>query len=284
MRRRRGGRGLCRLPSGAPPAPLRRPLAGEAAGHARRAGRQATVPPPAPPGQGMPSRGRGQRGRGRRRDRELYPAGPRRGAMGAMRRIGGLVSRRRGPRAEPAGDGAYSGSAIREEYRGLYQKFLDRKADARIEPFLRLLLANGLIDCRANPREAVLDTRIKIQKLVYFAQECFGLTFRYRHTLYIYGPYSPELANDYYRISDIGDIPDGGLEDWAGREEFLGLAASHNSAEWLEIAGTLLYIYRNEPLSIDRLIFRAKRVRRKYSRGRIVGVYGDLIGCGFIRL
>ena len=172
---------------------------------------------------------------------------------------------------------------IREEYRGLYQKYLNRKADYQIEPFLKLLRVNNLIDCDTNPREAKLETRIKIQKFVYFAQEFFGLKFRYRHTLYIYGPYSPELANDYYRINDIGDIPNEGLNGWDKCEQFLEFARSHNDAEWLEIAGTLVYIHVDTPLPIDRLIFRAKRIKRKYSRERIVKVCNELVDIGFIK-
>lgn len=204
--------------------------------------------------------------------------------MSVGRWIGWRAPWRRGARGAQAAKGSPSGSAILGEYRGMYQKYLDRKADARIEPFLGMLRSDGLIDCGGNPREAGLDTRIKIQKFVYFAQECFGLKFRYRHTLYIYGPYSPELANDYYRISDIDNIPGGGLDDWDGRDKFLDFARAHNDSEWLEIAGTLLYIHRDTPLPMDRLIFRAKRVKRKYSRERIVEVCNELVSDGFMEL
>lgn len=198
--------------------------------------------------------------------------------------IGWRAPRRRGSHAGPAAGSAGSGSAILEEYRGLYQKYLDKRADRRIEPFLRLLRDNGLIECGTNPRESRLDTRVKTQKFVYFAQECFGLRFRYRHTLYIYGPYSPELATDYYRISDIDDISDGGLDGWGGREKFLEFARSHNDAEWLEIASTLLYIHRDAPLPMERLIFRAKRVKRKHTREHIVEVYNELVKLDFVKL
>lgn len=149
---------------------------------------------------------------------------------------------------------------------------------------MRLRRVNGLIECGTNPRESKLDTRIKIQKFVYFAQKRFGLRFRYRHTRYIYGPYSPELSTDYYRISDMDDIPGGGLDDWGEREKFLDFARFHNDAEWPEIGSTLLYIHSEAPLLMGRLIFRAKRVKRKYSRERIMEVCNELVGLGFIKL
>jgi len=113
-----------------------------------------------------------------------------------LRRIARAVGR-----SAPAGaltNPAPRQSAIKEEYRGAYEACRSKKANVGIEPFLRLLYDNGLIDCGGNPRASDLKTRIKIQKFVYFAQSCFGMSFGYRHTLYIYGPYSPTLANDYF--------------------------------------------------------------------------------------
>lgn len=43
--------------------------------------------------------------------------------------------------------------------------------------------------------------RLKTQKIQYFAQ-LFGVSLNYRYNLYLYGPYSPELANDLYKIRD----------------------------------------------------------------------------------
>ncbi len=164
------------------------------------------------------------------------------------------------------------------------QKYLNRKADCQIEPFLKMLRVHDLIECDANPRKAKLKTRIKIQKFVYFAQKCFGLEFRYRHKLYIYGPYSSELATDYFRIKDIANIPDGGLDDWNRRDEFLEFAKTYNDETWLEIGGTLVYLYKSGHKSKERLIKNAHVVKRKYSKEHIESVCSDLQSAELINL
>jgi len=57
-----------------------------------------------------------------------------------------------------------------------------------------------------------LDIRIKLQKIIYIIQEILNYDLGLKFNLYIYGPYSPELAKLYYRdnLSQIiqkTDIP-----------------------------------------------------------------------------
>ena len=169
-----------------------------------------------------------------------------------------------------------------EECRGLYEAYLARTANAKIEPFLRMLYDNKLIDCGTNPQKSELDTRIKIQKFVYFAQACFGLNFDYRHTLYIYGPYSPTLANDYFRIRDIKDVPSGEPGSWPKEKEFLDFAKEHNGVDWLEIASTLVYLHKVYKVPVGGLIDYAERVKRKFPRPQIEDVCSEMRHTGFI--
>ncbi len=46
-----------------------------------------------------------------------------------------------------------------------------------------------------------LDNRIKAQKFVYFGKK-LGLPLGYDFDLYLYGPYSTKLADDYYSMSE----------------------------------------------------------------------------------
>jgi Uncharacterized conserved protein len=57
-----------------------------------------------------------------------------------------------------------------------------------------------------------LDTRIRIQKVVYFLKR-LGLDLGYEFTLYYHGPYSPTLANDYYLLARLGDEEIGRLAE-----------------------------------------------------------------------
>jgi len=197
-----------------------------------------------------------------------------------LQRIAGALGR-------PLGTGAPANpaprqSAIKEEYRGAYEAYLSKKPSSKIEPFLRLLYDNELIDCGGNPLNAEERTRTKIQKFVYFAQTCFGLDFGYRHTLYIYGPHSPTLANDYFRVRDIKDVPSGEPDSWPREGEFLDFAKSHNDADWLEIAGTLVYLRRVYKVPIGGLIDYADRIRYKFPEAQIKGVCEYLQDSGFV--
>ncbi|MGL6299004.1 MAG: hypothetical protein ACRC1M_07555 [Methanobacteriaceae archaeon] len=46
----------------------------------------------------------------------------------------------------------------------------------------------------------IFNHRLKLQKYVFLAK-VFGWNHNYDYSLYIRGPYSPELAEDYYKIS-----------------------------------------------------------------------------------
>jgi len=81
-----------------------------------------------------------------------------------------------------------------------------------------------------------LESKIKLQKYVYFARE-FGLEFPYEFNLYIYGPYSPDLAKDYYSINRID------VEPMELPEEFINFL-SGKDVNWLEIASTYLMIWK----------------------------------------
>ena len=67
-----------------------------------------------------------------------------------------------------------------------------------------------------------LSSRIRLQKIVFLLASS-GLVkelAEYRFTLYVHGPYSPGLADDYYRLADKGDTYIRGLAEkvWLSRE------------------------------------------------------------------
>ncbi len=159
----------------------------------------------------------------------------------------------------------------------------DMKVDCNIEPFLRMLWDHGLIDCSTNPNDSTLDTRIKVQKFVYFAQKYFGLQFRYRHTMYLYGPYSTRLASDYFQIRNIGDVPSGGPEGWSRQAEFLDFAKNHNDVKWLEIASTLAHSrFHDNVNGADNLVKRVQAIKLNFSKEYVVRVHGELVQMGFL--
>lgn len=82
------------------------------------------------------------------------------------------------------------------------------------------------------------DDRFKLQKYIFFAQK-MGLDSNYSYNVYVFGAYSPELAQDYYsnQLSqqDFSETLD---EDFQS-EDFTELIHGRDP-RWLEIASTFL--------------------------------------------
>ena len=147
-----------------------------------------------------------------------------------------------------------------------------------IKDFLSFLHSNGLIHINriTEDSEEGFITRLKIQKYVYIAKY-YGLNLNYEYDMYIYGPYSTKLAEDYYNIADV--IKD----DYSttkyiipaefNADKFL-MDMKDKTAEWLEIATTLLDIYDkyNDKVKTIRHVFKIKNSSYDY----VYGVYEDL--------
>lgn len=59
------------------------------------------------------------------------------------------------------------------------------------------------------PRIRTLNDRKRVQKAIYLGQAA-GADLGYDYNWYVHGPYSPELANDYYKLSEailLNEIP-----------------------------------------------------------------------------
>ncbi len=85
--------------------------------------------------------------------------------------------------------------------------------------------------------------RVKLQKYVYLSKS-FGFDFDYSHSMYIRGPYSPQLADDYYKLHENKEYQKlaSNVELDDNRERFIKLVWG-KSEEWLEIASTFLMIW-----------------------------------------
>lgn len=85
--------------------------------------------------------------------------------------------------------------------------------DPRLPTFIDLLENMNLISFDIlGDTEENFDNRFRIQKYVFLSQY-FGLDLDYQFTMYLHGPYSPDLTNDYYALTgDVSyfreDLPD----------------------------------------------------------------------------
>lgn len=83
--------------------------------------------------------------------------------------------------------------------------------------------------------------RFRMQKYVYFARE-YGLDVPYEYNIYRHGPYSPQLAEDYYEINGEGDSKKGSASwDTDSFEQFV----RNREDDWLEVAATIRKMERN---------------------------------------
>lgn len=144
-------------------------------------------------------------------------------------------------------------------------------------PFLEWMEKEGLADPSSITKDdnGGFHTRFRIQKCVFVAQH-LGLDRTYQYNLYLHGPYSPSLSQDYYKAAN-NEI---GVDDGAGpdfdREAVLEIMG--NNDDWLELATTLVDIMEEDksittPAS---LVKRAAVVKYLYPKEDIEAVLQEL--------
>ena len=109
-----------------------------------------------------------------------------------------------------------------------------------------------------------------------FVAQRLGLDRTYRHHLYLCGPYSPSLSQDYYKAAN-GEITDeGGADPVFDREAVLEIMG--NDDDWLELATTLIDLKEEDKSITDSasLIKRAAIVKYLYPEEDIEAVLEDL--------
>ncbi|MEM3951833.1 MAG: hypothetical protein QXT92_00135 [Nitrososphaerota archaeon] len=93
--------------------------------------------------------------------------------------------------------------------------------------------------------EEEFDKRFLLQKYVFMARY-FGLDMGYDYPLYIYGPYSGELEDDYYELSSLETLPKTGLPSGFDAGGFIELVRGRD-ARWLEVAASILSVLEEYP-------------------------------------
>ena len=149
--------------------------------------------------------------------------------------------------------------------------------------FIKFLEEKGLVKFDIDrDSDECFDNRVKLQKYVYIAQRT-GLELPYKHSMYLYGPYSRTLAAEYYKIARNPDLYDGASSDLPqefDRERFLG--SIKNDPKWLEIASTL--IERNKEIAgRNELVENVGNIKYWATSERIAGVLDDLEARGLVK-
>ena len=146
-----------------------------------------------------------------------------------------------------------------------------------IVPFLEWMEKECLVDPSSitNDDNNGFNARFRIQKCVFVAQH-LGLDKTYRYNLYLHGPYSPSLSQDYYKAAN-GEIGDGGGVGLDFDREAV-LEIMGNGDDWLELATTLVDLMEEDRSITDpvSLVKRAAVVKYLYPKEDIEAVLEDL--------
>ncbi len=135
------------------------------------------------------------------------------------------------------------------------------------------------------------ETRVRVQKLVYLLRDIIPEFKEYDFSLYIRGPYSPELADDYYKIINEKIDIDSLASSYAPPREAVALLdklMGINDLRLLELAATILDVYKaykRNPiveLTLERLIRHLKIIKPWAKRGQILQALDLLRQLGLI--
>ena len=154
--------------------------------------------------------------------------------------------------------------------------------DPNLEGFIRFLEDHSLVEFDViGNGDKQFTNRLKLQKYAFLAKR-LGMPFRYQHGLYLYGPYSSELAADYYALARTsGQYARSSAANLDGFRKDDFLKAIRNDPYWLEIATTM--IDRNESTKErTALVEKVCRIKSQFDEEFITGVLGDLEAHGLV--
>lgn len=114
--------------------------------------------------------------------------------------------------------------------------------------------------------------RFRIQKCAFMAQQ-LGLDMGYSFNSYKHGPYSPTLAQDYYKLKDKESRPDQNLN--FGEAVTCREIMTHYDDNWLEVAATLIHASKREA-EVDSLIEYVECIKYPYPKKYIQSVFDEL--------
>lgn len=123
--------------------------------------------------------------------------------------------------------------------------------------------------------ESSLNFKIMVQKLVFLA-EYFGWNNSYSYDLYIHGPYSSNLADDYYS-NNLFNYSPLKIQDFDSKsmKQFI----KDKSLDYLESASTILFYKKlNENISLDFAIKKLAEIKPHISSKIVEESYHDVEG------
>jgi uncharacterized protein YwgA len=130
-----------------------------------------------------------------------------------------------------------------------------------------LALILNRLDIDFSTIENDIDVRKKIQKSIYILQlEKFDFNLGYRYNLYLAGPYSPELSDDYYKLAADSTmysqiVQSLNFQDFAERKITEFKNTFRGNYELLECFSTLHFLITNTFSYIDDSTHRMEKAK-----------------------
>ena len=155
----------------------------------------------------------------------------------------------------------------------------------KLLPFMKFLEKEG--GFRFNIEK--FEHRLMLQKYV-FISKILGHNLGYSYSIYLRGPYSPALADDYYKLADSYSLYGGDYtKELKGLniEKFLNVIEGKDG-KWLEIATTILSVYESYRIKfrgvelIERVISTSCDIKSATEAEKIYYVFDELKRVGLI--
>lgn len=106
-----------------------------------------------------------------------------------------------------------------------------------------------------------LEDRLRLQKAVFLLKHLNVEPFtNYSFSFYLRGPYSPDLASEYYDLKDVKPAP---VEMSEEVSELLRWFVSH-PADWLEVASSIISIKERYPEMNSREVYSLLRLSKPW--------------------
>ncbi len=141
---------------------------------------------------------------------------------------------------------------------------------------------------RFNPDKFI--SRLRLQKYVYLAN-FFGIDLGYSYNLYLRGPYSPDLAEDYYSLTEMDKVEREVERAIPNFDEFANFVRGKDH-KWLEIASTILFIWEknnmrkgweNEEELKTFIINRTSDIKSRVGKPFVKRVFRELENAGLLK-
>lgn len=126
-------------------------------------------------------------------------------------------------------------------------------------------LIGGLLKRIGNYSVHEWEHRIIVQKIIYILQKGLKENFGYNFKWYLRGPYSSDLADDFYKFKDTNTLSGAKYKDDAVDQRFKNFVNAihdyNNNPDVLELTASLFYICNDGALGDESLLVKLKNLK-----------------------